>query len=221
MFNRARPPVREARLQSQAAARAFTLIELLTVISIIGILSAISLNVVKGVKERSSVGLAKAELAALSQALEMYKLQYGDYPQTGMSADTVVVPATAPSTSKVQYRLFNALVGKLGPKLDPLTSSKCFVDLARFSLYSKEATDMPTPTGNTRVANAFLDPWGQTYVYYYKTVGGTAWTSPTYVLFSVGPDGEKADADITALGVVNYDAATMDPKNMDNSYANH
>jgi general secretion pathway protein G len=222
MFTRARPPVREARLQSQAPARAFTLIELLTVISIIAILSAISLNVVKGVKERSAVGLAKAELAALSQALEMYKLQYGDYPQTGMSADTVAVPATAPSTSNVQYRLFNALAGKLGPKLDPLTSGKSFVDLARFSLFSKEAADMPTPTGNTPVSNAFLDPWGQTYVYYYKTVatGTPTWRSPSYVLFSVGPDGEKEDADITALGVVNHDTATMDPKNVDNIYAN-
>jgi type II secretory pathway pseudopilin PulG len=186
-------------------------------------LSAISLNVVKGVKERSSVGLAKAELAALSQALEMYKLQYGDYPQTGMIADLVAVPPTTPDSSKVQYRFFNALAGKLGPTLAPITSGKCFVDLARFSLFSTESKDMPTPTGSTPVANAFLDPWGQTYVYYYKTVttGVQAWTSPSYVLFSFGPDGDKADVDITAAGVVQYDTATMDPKNLDNIYANH
>ena len=215
MFTRARPPVREARLQSQAPARAFTLIELLTVISIIAILSAISLNVVKGVKERSSVGLAKAEMAALSQALEMYKLQYGDYPQTGMSADTVAIPATTPSSSNVQYRFFNALAGKYGPTLASITSGKCFVDLARFSLFSKEAVDMPTPTGSTPVANAFLDPWGQTYVYYYKTAGSSTWTSPTYVLFSVGPDGINTDP--TTAGVVTYD----DANNLDNIYANH
>ena len=214
--------MREARLQNQAPTRAFTLIELLTVISIIAILSAISLNVVKGVKERSSVGLAKAELAALSQALEMYKLQYGDYPQTGMTADLVAVPPTTPSSSNVQYRFFNTLAGKLGPTLAPITSGKCFVDLARFSLFSTEPNDMPTPTGSTPVANAFLDPWGQTYVYYYKTVttGVQPWTSPSYVLFSVGPDGLKADTDITAAGVVQYDTETMDSKNLDNIYAN-
>jgi prepilin-type N-terminal cleavage/methylation domain-containing protein len=213
--------VREARLLCQAPTRAFTLIELLTVISIIAILTAIGLKVIKGVKERSSVGLAKVELAALSQALEMYKLQYGDYPQTGRTAATAfTAPVTAVANTSVQYMLFNALNGKLGPKLAALTNQKFFVDLARFSLFQTESANMPTAAG-LPVENAFLDPWGQTYIYYYKTVGGATWTSPTYVLFSVGPDGEKADTDINSAGVVNYDSATMDTKNLDNIYANH
>lgn len=221
MFTRARPPVREDRLLFQAPTRAFTLIELLTVISIIAILSAISLNVIKGVKERSAVGQAKAELASLSQALEMYKLQYGDYPQTGMAAATTfTAPVAAVSTTSVQYMFFNALSGKLGPTLAPLTNQKFFVDLARFSLFGTATANMPTATGSA-VENAFLDPWGQTYIYYYKTAGSSTWTAPSYVLFSVGPDGEKADTDLTSAGVVNYDASAMDPKNLDNIYANH
>jgi prepilin-type N-terminal cleavage/methylation domain-containing protein len=218
MFNRARTPLRADRLFFQASVRAFTLIELLTVISIIAILSAISLNVIKGVNERAAVGQAKAELAALSQALEMYKLQYGDYPQTGRTADLVTV--TSPLTSNVQYRFFNALAGKYGPKINLLTGSKCFVDLARFTLVDTTAAAMPTAAGGP-VANAFLDPWGRTYIYNYKTVGNAAWTSPSYVLFSVGPDGLYAAADIPVTGVVNYDTNTMNTSNLDNIYANH
>lgn len=213
MFTRARPPVREARLQHQAPTRAFTLIELLTVISIIAILSAISLNVVKGVKERSAIGLAKAELAALSQALEMYKLQYGDYPRAaGANLAASTTPASATDGPGV---LFNALVGKLGPYSFSTSSAaqlngKVFVDIARLSLQDPSA--LPSTTTTTNVANAFVDPWGNRYLYYYKTGTTSAqWnTTPSYVLLSVGMDDEPAGVDtaptVTTAGVVTPNA---------------
>jgi prepilin-type N-terminal cleavage/methylation domain-containing protein len=193
MFTRARPPVREARLQLQAPTRAFTLIELLTVISIIAILSAISLNVVKGVKERSSIGLAKAELAALSQALEMYKLQYGDYPQTG-NATNASLSSTAASTTDAQGILFNALTGKRGPTAAEVKiDGKSFIDTSRFSLQvvpSSTDTSAGLPlAGKNTVANGFVDPWGNRYLYYYKTGTSAQWNkTPSYILLSVGPD---------------------------------
>lgn len=186
MFIPARPPVREARLQFQAPARAFTLIELLTVISIIAILSAISVNVIKGVKERSSVGLAKTELAALSQALEMYKLQYGDYPQTGNASNSSLSAAVASATD-AQGILFNALTGKRGPLSTNFPmNGKAYVDLARFKL--QDPATMPA-TGKTQAANAFVDPWGNHYLYYYKTGSPAVWNkTPSYIMLSVGPD---------------------------------
>ncbi|MET0261690.1 MAG: prepilin-type N-terminal cleavage/methylation domain-containing protein, partial [Rariglobus sp.] len=98
----------EARLNRQAGNRAFTLIELLTVIAIIAILAAITFGVVKGVNERAAIGQAKAELASLAQALEAYKLQYGDYPQAGSQFDAVTAATIV--SGKSQYILFNALV---------------------------------------------------------------------------------------------------------------
>ena len=67
----------------RAARRGVTLIELLTVIVVIGILTSISLGIIRSSKQRAAIARAKSELAALAQALERYKSHYGDYPQTG------------------------------------------------------------------------------------------------------------------------------------------
>ena len=61
---------------------AFTLLELLAVISLSAILAGIMLGVGRRASEAGKVARAKAELAVLSAALESYNHTYGDYPQT-------------------------------------------------------------------------------------------------------------------------------------------
>ena len=55
--------------------RAFTLVELLTVMAIIGILAAITMGIYGGVKRKGVEFRLKAELAAIELALEAYKAQ--------------------------------------------------------------------------------------------------------------------------------------------------
>src|ERR1700679_3834214 len=81
---------------NRRAARGFTLIELLTVIGIIGILSAISFGIIKGVQATALEARTKSELSAISLALEQYKAANGDYPQTNQP-----------------LQLFDALMGRL------------------------------------------------------------------------------------------------------------
>jgi prepilin-type N-terminal cleavage/methylation domain-containing protein len=198
------------------AFKAFTLIELLTVIAIIGILAAITLSVSKGVRTRALQSRTKAELAVISQALEAYKRQYGDYPQTGAKTDAK--PDSSPDIGNItdtysQTAVFNALAGKLGPKLTAL-NGKAFLELSRFSL---ETTALPNPTNTTAVDNALLDPWGRRYIYVYKSVSAPAtWKADSYVLFSAGPDGAIKTSDPTPAGIVDY----ADADNLDNIYAN-
>ncbi len=60
--------------------RAFTLVELLIVISIIGVLSAFILSSLSAVFKNKYVNTAKAEMAQIQAALERYKAAYGVYP---------------------------------------------------------------------------------------------------------------------------------------------
>ncbi|HEY0947131.1 MAG TPA: type II secretion system protein [Opitutaceae bacterium] len=186
---------------SHGATRAFTLIELLTVIALIGILAAITLSVMRGVKERAAINQARTELAVLATALESYKRHYGDYPQTGTAPNDPVADAT---TADAPGILFNALSGKRGPKADlAAMNRKATIELGRFTLQDADA--LPDATNAQQVANAFVDPWGQRYLYFYKT--GTGWTNPGYILLSVGPDGLSGSEVSNTGEVVSSDGA--------------
>lgn len=70
-----------------ARRRAFTLIEILVVISIIAILAALILGTTGYVQEKAGTSRAEAEIQALTAALESYKVDNGTYPE-GDGSDT-------------------------------------------------------------------------------------------------------------------------------------
>ena len=189
-----RPLVRGLRNEVH---RAFTLIELLVVIGIIGILSAITFGIIKGVNERADLGQAKAELASLAQSLEEYKRQYGDYPQM---------------TTVNAAKFLQSIIGKYGPTGVSI-NGKSFIEVSKFTTSADPFTDTTA---------TLQDPWGRSYNYYYKTTG--TWTNKTYVLYSYGPTigatptatAEPTTAQPNAFGIVNY----LDSSNLDNIYSN-
>jgi general secretion pathway protein G len=66
---------------------AFTLIELLTVIAIIGILAALTLGAGHYAREKAKNSRARAEIAAMENALEGFKNDHGSYPQRLVGPD--------------------------------------------------------------------------------------------------------------------------------------
>ncbi|MGB7324540.1 MAG: prepilin-type N-terminal cleavage/methylation domain-containing protein, partial [Rubripirellula sp.] len=59
---------------------AFTLVEILTVIVIIGILAGIAIPAITGALSTAKEAAIRVEIDVVGQALEAYKLKYGDYP---------------------------------------------------------------------------------------------------------------------------------------------
>ena len=77
---------------------AFTLIELMIVVAIVGILAAIAIPSFMRFQMKARAGEAKTNLAAIRTAQESYQAEHGDY-----LAQATQVPASAPAPRKLAW----------------------------------------------------------------------------------------------------------------------
>lgn len=89
MLDPARPPVDRRRKRDE---RGFTLTEMMVVIFIIGLLSAVVMLNVFSSKDKAMVTTAKANIATIENALELYKLDNFTYPSTADGLNALVSP---------------------------------------------------------------------------------------------------------------------------------
>lgn len=191
---------------------AFTLIELMAVITIIIILAGLVVGGLGFVTERQAKEKARVQIALLGKSIEEYKLDMGIYPPTGNSSN-----GSFNSTSTVPTRdLYHALYydgvmyaketeggsaptnwtrtvgGTTIPKptsiyladLDPRSTSQGWVDLPS-GASKKDANPPETVTG-------IKDPWGNKFGYRSATAAdgtpNTNTVNPDFDLWSVGKD---------------------------------
>lgn len=78
-------------MYKKSGQRGFTLIEIMVVVVIIGILIGLVAPNVLGRVDKARVTAAKADIATLEQALEMYRLDNHTYPSTDQGLEALIV----------------------------------------------------------------------------------------------------------------------------------
>jgi prepilin-type N-terminal cleavage/methylation domain-containing protein len=154
---------------------AFTLIEMMAVITIIVILAGLVVGGLGFVTERQAKEKAKVQMSLLSKALEEYKLDNGTYPATEDSANGEGASAI----------LFKALYWD--GVSDPTKAAKIYVPELDPAVGKQGWT-----SGVASAATKISDPWGGEYRYRTATNAAGAANSytqnPDFDLWSVGKD---------------------------------
>jgi type II secretory pathway pseudopilin PulG len=163
---------------------AFTLIELMAVITIIIILAGLVVGGMGFVSERQAREKARVQIALLSKAIEDYKLDMGKYP--GLANDS---PATGLITPELYDRLFfqgwefTNNPGRPDTPADPKATKIYLPDLDPTS--SKQGWVTPSTAANPPPSQVIRDPWGKPYRYR----KGVNAVNPDFDLWSEGKDG--------------------------------
>ena len=187
--------------------KAFTLIELLAVVVVILIVAGLCIRVAGYVQMKVGISSTRAQISALSAALEMYKADVGYYPVT----TTARISASGVCESSNNAALYYALspMNSVGISNDfsALPNTNIYYTIVRQGrkAYLRIPASQIRTNPTTQLANIF-DAWGKPINYYnspraaagYGSVGGSQnsgftlggqMNSTTYDLFSYGPDG--------------------------------
>ncbi|MEX1116052.1 MAG: type II secretion system protein GspG [Akkermansiaceae bacterium] len=185
---------------------AFTLIELMAVITIIVILAGLVVGGLGYVNERQARSKAQVQIALLSKALEEYKLDMGQYPPTTNKSGNLTAAGGGTGTSNILYQaLFyegydyakkgspttwvNKATRIYLSELDPTSSNQGWVT-------KPSGTNPPPPATSTVV-----DPWGNQYCYRTDfraptgnppvATANSNTQNPGFDLWSMGKDGKS------------------------------
>lgn len=176
----------------------FTLIELMTVITIMVILAAATVAGVSFVTEFQAKKKAQIDIELLSKAIEEYKLDTGQYPGLDDDNPDDDTPKSGEQVSKLLYKAlfydgYEAQTNPAAPEvkmylpeLDPRNRKQSWVEV----VYVND------PPADLKI----LDPWKREYRYR----KGPDAQNPDFDLWSTGKDG-KTDVDNPSKNNINAD----------------
>ena len=174
-------------------SRGFTLVELLTVVTIIVILSGMVIGVSSFVNRKAAVSKATTQLELFNTQITNYQIDAGYYPTTteqdpeaksgliiyrmlycdGVGPDGIVGTG---DDGALDGRPDEGLTPYL-PDMDPNTNPRNLID--------KKGTPLPV---------SVVDPWGNAWRYRNQK-GANDQQNPDFDLWSLGPDGKNGTAD--------------------------
>jgi prepilin-type N-terminal cleavage/methylation domain-containing protein len=180
-------------------SRGFTLVELLTVVAIIGILTAIAVPNFLEAQSRAQVSRAKADMRQLVNALETYFLDHGDYPlDVDDRPDTVRAAWHLPVALTTPIPYWANVDGGVRDVMSTETidgAEQTAIDRARRYRYVNYALVL-SAGGQAYLRDRNPGPLGTAMVSFYQTGHARygAWR-----LSSTGPDGQADNVFLTDL----------------------
>lgn len=181
----------------------FTLLELLTVIAIVVVLAGLILGGMGYAQQKAASSRATGEIAALSNLIEAFKADFGDYPR---SDDAAHKTSTAPPKTVPDARFSAFLAVHLfGRQVTPATNITHITNWARKNNWAESGLGPADPPVEVKVvgdngtvvtvgSRSLVDPFGNPYGY---STGGTY--NPTFDLWSTAgatpsPASESVDS---------------------------
>jgi len=182
--------------KSSSTNRAFTLIELLTVIAIIGVLVGLLFPAIKSAMTKAETSKAQTAISGLSTAFKSYYTEYGKWPIT----DTATVPPNE-NTYLVDANMVALLQGVNVGSLSSVLATPYGPGAGFFSQANPRGIHfLDIKTADLNQSGAFVDPWKAVYRvrfdagYYNSIADPFDSTKPAiiagFLIWSPGPDGQ-------------------------------
>jgi len=192
--------MKRPRLLPLSLPHGFTLLELLTVMTIIMILAGMVLAGMGYAQQKAALSRAQAEIAALSTALESYKADNGEYPKDtstdALDPSTSGNPTAYTDAGKTLYYSLRSDYDQDG-KVDETLDDNGDV-VSRLKAYFEFKDSMLS--ADKSAGNAYMvDPFGNAYGYSTK---GTY--NPTFDLWSTGRETATPSAEVQEKWVKNW-----------------
>ena len=186
--------VRRGERLTNSSDGAFTLIELIVVITVIVILTGLVLSTVGYARNKGARARAETEIAAMSAALESYKADNAAYPRDASSTDLLDPTTTNVDNYKTSCRyMYGQVSGDRDFNGTPDTGVRSYMTFKPNSLLRD---DMSNPPSSTNPVTAIRDPFGNSYGYSTAKAanpGGTVGYNPTFDLWTIADGAAGTD----------------------------
>lgn len=153
------PPEMWIKLSNRPSG-SFTLIELMVVVSLIGLLAGILLAAAGGVRNQAARNQAKTEIAALEASLSRFQMDNGFFPGHTTAIPTInQTPTTYQAGSQT---LFTNLMARSTLSSTPTAGLRAYLEPKAGSVATNASP------------NYFIDPWGYAYGYHWDATNLTS-----------------------------------------------
>jgi type II secretory pathway pseudopilin PulG len=196
------------RHSSFSISRAFTLIELIVVITIIIVLAGLILSTMGYVQKKGARTRAETEIAAMSAACESYKADNGIYPRDTTTDNLAALTSqTPPDPLPTSYDPSNPAYSAASFYLYGQLSGNVSGDRSTYSQksYFQFKPNMLSPAGGTGTVTAIRDPFGNSYGYSTANQANSSYGfNPTFDLWSTGGTSNATDAAYEKAWIKNW-----------------